>query len=102
MREAMKRFGIKQKEIRATQVVIKTPEKNIVINEPQVFKVDMVGQETFQISGKIKEESLEPEINEEDIKTVMQQANVDEEKAKEAIINSKGDLAAAILSLKEG
>ncbi len=101
--QMMKKMGIQQVEIPATEVVIKTPEKEIIITEPQVSKVNMMGQETFQITGNINERQLstKPEINEEDIKTVMEQANVTEEEAKKAIEDSEGDLAKAILSLKK-
>lgn len=99
----MKRMGIKQQEIEATEVIIKTPEKEIVITEPQVSKVNMAGQETFQILGNVSERQLssEPEINEEDIKTVMEQTNSSKEDAEAAIKEHKGDLAGAILSLKK-
>lgn len=99
----MKKMGIQQVEIPATEVIIKTPEKEIIITEPQVSKVNMMGQETFQVVGNIEEReiSTEPEINEDDIKTVMEQANVDENKAKEALEQTKGDIAEAILKLKQ-
>ena len=63
----------------------------------------MMGQETFQISGNIgeREISSEPEINDDDINTVAEQANVSKEDAIKALDESKGDLAAAILSFKE-
>ena len=98
----MKRMGIQQQDIDATEVIIKTPEKEILIKNPQVAKVNMMGQETFQVVGEVEERAIseEPEINEEDIKTVMDQAGVDEGKAKEAIEKNKGDLAAAIMELK--
>ncbi|PIN77429.1 nascent polypeptide-associated complex protein [Candidatus Woesearchaeota archaeon CG_4_10_14_0_2_um_filter_33_10] len=101
--QMMKKMGIQQVEISATEVIIKTPEKEIIITEPQVSKINMMGQETFQIIGNINERELstEPEINEEDIKTVMEQADVTEEEAKKAIEDSEGDLAKAILSLKK-
>tara|TARA_Y100000310_G_C20694493_1_gene824578 strand:+ start:813 stop:1157 length:345 start_codon:yes stop_codon:yes gene_type:complete len=100
---AMKKMGIAQQDIDATQVIIKTTDKNIIINDPQVAKVNMMGQETFQITGAIEEQAIssEPEINEDDIKTVMAQASCSEEQAKEAINASNGDLAQAILSLQE-
>jgi nascent polypeptide-associated complex subunit alpha len=102
MAQAMKKMGISQQEIDATEVVIKTRDKEFVISNPQVSKVNMMGQETFQVVGNIEERALDqkPEISEEDIKTVMEQASVDEEKAKEAIEKNNGDLAAAIIELK--
>ena len=104
MKQAMKRMGIQQQDIEATEVIIKTPEKEIVIANPQVAKVNMMGQETYQVVGEAQERSIqtEPEISEEDIKTVMEQANVDGETARKAIEDHNGDLAEAIISLKGG
>ena len=42
-----------------------------------------------------------PEINEEDIKTVMEQTGKSKEEAKSAIEDTNGDLAEAILKLTE-
>ncbi|MFT4297850.1 MAG: nascent polypeptide-associated complex protein [Candidatus Woesearchaeota archaeon] len=104
MRQMMKRMGVAQQEIEATQVIIKTSEGNLIFNNPQVSKVNMMGQETYQIVGAAEQQEAEPEdtapeISEEDVKTVMEQANVSEAQAKEAIEKSNGDLAEAILSL---
>ena len=102
MQKAMKRLGIQQEEIEATEVVIKCADKEIIISNPNVAKVNMMGQETFQVSGEIteKELSTEPTISEEDIKTVMETAKCTKEQAEEAIKKHKGDLAAAILELQ--
>lgn len=102
MQQAMKKMGIQQSEIDATQVIIRTEDKEIVFDSPQVAKVNMMGQETWQITGNYEERSLEtaPEISEEDIKTVMEQAEVDEATAKKAIEDAEGDLAEAIMKLK--
>ena len=101
--QAMKRMGIQQVEIPATEVIIKTEDKEIVITNPQVSKVNMMGQQTYQIVGEEHEReiSTEPKITEEDIKTVMEQANVNEEKAKEALEAANGDIAKAIMDLQE-
>ncbi|MDP3916840.1 MAG: nascent polypeptide-associated complex protein [Nanoarchaeota archaeon] len=99
--KAMKRMGIKQDEIEAEEVVIKCPDKNIVISNPNVVKVNAMGQESFQITGDISEESSQTKISEEDVKTVSTQANVSEQKAREALEKYNGDLAEAILSLQE-
>ena len=55
MQKAMKRLGIKQEEIDAELVIIKTADKDFVIKNPHVSKVNMMGQETFQITGDITE-----------------------------------------------
>ena len=102
MQQMMKQMGIQQVEIPATEVIIRTAEKDLIISHPSVQKVNMMGQETFQISGEVQEQeqSSSPEISDEDIKTVMEQAKVDRETALKAIDDANGDLAEAILMLQ--
>lgn len=99
----MRRMGIQQVEIDAKEVIIKCGDKEIVIKNPNVSKVNMMGQDTYQVIGQAEEHELkrELEINEEDIKTVMEQTNVDEETARKVIRDNNGDLAAAIIQLKK-
>jgi len=106
VQQMMKQMGIQQVDIPATEVIIRTEDKEIIISNPSVAKVNMMGQETFQISGQVEERELfasskstSPEISAEDIKTVMDQAHVSEEKAKQAIEEANGDLAEAIMNL---
>ncbi|HLC88627.1 MAG TPA: nascent polypeptide-associated complex protein [Candidatus Nanoarchaeia archaeon] len=101
MQQLARQMGLKQVDIPAQEVIIKTKDKTIVITNPSVQKVNMMGQETFQISGDVEEQKLEttPEISDDDIKTVMEQAQVDEETARKAIEDADGDLAEAILNL---
>ena len=103
MKQAMKRMGMTQQDIDATEVIIKTPDKELVIHNPQVAKINVMGQETIQVIGKIEERELstEAEITEEDILTVMEQAHVSKEEAEKAIKEHEGDLAAAVLSFKD-
>ncbi len=103
MQQMMKQMGIQQVEIPATEVIIKTEDKEIRISNPSVSRVNMMGQETFQISGEIHEQELStaPDISEEDIKTVMEQTGVSEEEARKAVEKAEGDLAEAIMSLKK-
>jgi len=102
MRMAMKKFGIQQEEIAAKEVIIQLEDKEIIISNPNVTKVNMMGQDTYQVVGEESERSLDstPEISEDDIKTVAEQAGVSEDEARAAIEESKGDLAEAILKLK--
>lgn len=103
MQQAMKKMGIQQTEIPATEVIIRTEDKEIVIINPSVQKVNMMGQESFQISGQVEERELssQPEISEDDIKTVMEQTGADAETARKSLEDANGDLAEAILKLKE-
>lgn len=102
MQKAMKRLGIRQEEIDAEIVIIKTADKDIVINNPHVSKVNMMGQENFQISGEISEVEKEQkaEISEEDVATVVEQTSCTREEAAEALEKSNGNLAEAILKIQ--
>jgi len=103
MAKAMKRMGIQQVELDAKEVIIRLEDKELVFVNPQVAKVNMMGQETFQIIGNPQERELstEPDISEEDIQTVVDQTGVEKEAALEAIKKHKGEIAAAILDRKE-
>jgi nascent polypeptide-associated complex subunit alpha len=103
VQQAMKRMGVSQEELPAKEVIIRLPDKDIIFSNPCVEKVRMMGQESFQISGEFEEKPHDtmPEISDEDVRTVMQQTGVDEATARNAIDESKGDLAAAILLLSE-
>mgnify|MGYP001588621709 CR=1 FL=1 len=71
VQKAMKRLGIQQEEIHAKAVIIKTQDKDLVINNPQVSKINMMGQETIQVIGRITEvERNEASISEDDLGTV--------------------------------
>ena len=103
VQQMMKQMGIQQQDLDATEVIIKMLDKTIIITNPSVAKVNMMGQETFQISGEIHEETVSttPDINDEDIKTVMEQAGVNKEIAKETLEKHNGDLAETILALQD-
>ncbi len=103
MQKAMKQLGIKQEEIDAIAVIIRTKDSDIIIRDPSVQKVDMAGQKSYQISGReeVREIEEEPEITEEDINTVVEQAKVSKEEAHKALKDNNGDLAAAILSFQK-
>ncbi len=99
LEQAMKKLNIKQEEIDATEVIIKTSSgKDLIVKNPQVAKVNMMGQETLQITGKIEEASA---FSEDDVKTVMEQANVDESTARKALEKHNGDLAEALMELQK-
>ena len=103
MKSMLAKMGIKTEDIDAAKVVIESNDKTIVIENPQITKISAQGNVSFQITGSIKEEmkSISIEITEDDIKLVMQSSGVnDEKKAKEALERNNGDIAAAILDLK--
>ncbi len=103
MQQMMKKMGIQQVDIPAVKVIIQTEDKEYVFDHPSVAKVNLMGQETYQIVGNAEERTLStaPEISEDDIKTVMEQTGAGKEEAQKAIEEAKGDLAEAILKLQK-
>ncbi len=99
VKQAMKKMGVKEEHIEAIEVIIKTGDKELIIRNPQVSKVQMMGQDSFQISGDVEEREL---INHEDIQTIIDQTNCSEDEAKQAYDKAEGDIAQAILSLQDG
>ncbi len=100
MQAIMSQMGIKQEEIDANRVIIEKDDENIIINNPSIVKINMQGQDSFQISGDITEEEAGKEDNsEEDIKTIIEKTGCTEEQAKKALEEANGDLTEAILSL---
>ena len=98
--QMMKQMGIKQEDISAIEVIIKTEDKELIIRNPSVTKIDMAGQSSFQIAGNVEERETKSEISEEDIKTVIEQTDCTDAQAKKALEESEGDLAKAILAIK--
>ena len=96
MEQAMKKLGMKQEEIEATEVIIKTTSKDYVIRNPQVSKINMMGQETLQVVGKMEEMES---FSEDDVKTVMNQTNKKEEEVKAKLKENNGDIAKTIIDL---
>ncbi len=100
----MQRMGMSMDAIPdVEQVIIKTSNKEITIEEPEVAILEMQGQKIFQVAGgKISEKLTEREIAipEEDIRLVADQTGKSIEEARRALEESGGDLAKAILLLQ--
>lgn len=99
----MKQMGMSQDTLNATEVIIKTPNSTIVFDNPQVEKVSMQGQVSFQVQGEFREveEQVKVEISQEDIDMVAEQASVSKERAKECLEETQGDIAQAIVNASE-
>ena len=108
----MKKMGIKQEEVEgAKEVIIRFDDKEWIIENAQVMMIKQGNSESYQISGRKVEKHLkdvetvsqleeEIVIPIEDAALVASQTGVDIEVAKEALRETKGDLAAAILKLR--
>ena len=104
MERQMKKMGMKMEELHGvTEVIIRFEDKELIIDDPFVSLMNVMGQETYQIEGKAREVELdyEIEIPEEDIEMVANQANVSADEAKQALVDCKGDLAEAIMKLNQ-
>ena len=104
MQRQMKKMGMDMKDLEGVEeVIIRFEDKEIIISPAEVNQMNIMGQETFQVSGEVHEVEREVEIviPDEDIEMVANQAGVSREQAEEALIASKGDLAEAILSLSQ-
>ena len=101
-RRLMEKMGMDLQEIPdVKEVLIRTGTKEITIKEASVSEINAKGMRIFQVMGADTEEKEidKPDFSEEDIILVSQQANVTKEKAMQALTNSQGDLAKAILEL---
>jgi len=109
MKQMMQRMGVQQEDIDAEEVIIRTKDKRIIISNPSVQKVNMMGQKSYQISGEETTEDIAviedagedkmPEINDDDIETVAKQSNASKEEAEQALKDTQGNIAEAILLL---
>ena len=102
MEKMMRQMGIKSENIEADEVVIRCADKEILIKNPVIQKVNMMGQDSFQISGEITEHSVDedaPKYTDDDIQMVMNQTNCTKSEAEDALKETEGDLAEAILIL---
>lgn len=102
MKAMMKKLGMNVEQIEDVQsIVIKTPKGNWVFDSAEVTAMTMQGATTYQIAGTPRFEAAAVEIPKEDVTMVAAQANVSEEKAKEALVTTKGDIAEAIMKLAQ-
>ena len=124
MQAMMQQMGMSQDEIDAVRVVIECEDRKIIIDEPSVVKINMQGQENFQISGDVSEvsngegdisgavapegvpsegraveEEEEEDKSEEDVAVIVERTGVSEEEAKKALEEAEGDLTEALMAL---
>jgi nascent polypeptide-associated complex subunit alpha len=104
----MQKMGMKIDEIEGvTEVLIRTATREIIIKEPVVTSVVVQGQRMYQVTGGSAHErtpsaeAAQPEVPEEDVNLVATQTGKTVDEAKAALKESGGDLAEAILRLKQ-
>src|SRR5207245_1885757 len=84
-----------------TKVIMETPTRRIVIDNPEVATVTVQGQTVYQVGGGTMREEGIGGGSDEDAKLVASQAGVSSEEAASALRQSGGDLAQAIILLKQ-
>lgn len=100
LKQMMKQMGINVDELAdVEQVIIRMPDREIIFNDANVTIMNAQGVDTYQIVGTPEEVPREVEIPEDDIRLVMEQAGVSEDKARQALKDANGDLAEAIMAL---
>jgi len=104
-RRMMRRMGLNMNPLEVEEVILRTKEKEILIENPEVAVLEIQGQKIFQVvGGEISEREIKKKIviPEEDVQLVAQQAGVSLDRAKAALEQTQGDLAQAILLLTQG
>jgi nascent polypeptide-associated complex subunit alpha len=102
MRRMLDKMGLEMKDLGSIEeVIIRTDTKELYLIKPQVIEMKGKDSTIFQVVATNVEEKQRdiPVFKEEDVILVMQQATVSKEKAIQALIDSKGDMAQAILNL---
>jgi len=122
MRRKMQSQGIDMDQVEATRVIIEGPEKTLVIEQPEVVLMKQAGQEIYQVIGaadeyaadefiveetinieetdQVEQLDVKPTITENDVMLVASQGNVDPEEARALLMECNGDIAKAIILIK--
>ncbi len=116
MERQMRRMGVDFQQLDdVTEVLIRFPDKELILPEPQVLLMKAQGDDVYQIVGQSEERGLtastaaeeattltSPQsFTEEDVQLVASQANVSDEDAREALRAADGNLAKAIITLTQ-
>jgi nascent polypeptide-associated complex subunit alpha len=98
----MQRMGMQVQQLdEVTKVIMESPTKRIIIDNPEVATVTVQGQTIYQVGGgTVREEGIGGG-SDDDVKLVASQAGASIEQATNALRQSNGDLAQAIILLKQ-
>mgnify|MGYP001772710615 CR=1 FL=1 len=112
LKKLLKRYGVEVEELRGVErVELFMGHKKIVITSPQVVAFKVPGHTIYQITGNEVREETTPypaeqpveqriAISEDDVKFIMEYTGVTRDKAVDALVKAKGDLARAIMILR--
>ena len=110
MEQMMKQMGIDVDDVAAEEVIIRTPDHDLVFDGPDVTKMDARGQETYQIIGSPQTRERDSSGSDDgedasavdagDVELVANRTGVSEAEARAALEDADGDLAAAVAALE--
>lgn len=110
MQQMMNQMGIDIDDIDAEEVIIRTPDEELVFTDAEVQRMDAKGQETYNIVGSPEsrprdgtsdtETDTDEGIPDEDIEMVIQATGVSEAEARNALEATNGMPADAIERLQ--
>ncbi|WP_254280120.1 nascent polypeptide-associated complex protein [Haloarcula marina] len=114
MKQMMEQMGINMDDIDAEEVIIRTPDEELVFTDAEVQLMEAQGQKTYQVVGEPEsrerdatadaDEADEADaeagddsvVDADDVELVAMRTGVDEETAREALEANDGDLADAV------
>jgi len=100
MKQMMKQLGMEMTPIEdVKRIVISTGSGEYVFEGAEVVAVTMQGVTTYQVTGNAQFRAAIPALAEEDVRLVIAQTGVVEEQARTALVETKGDIAEAIIRL---
>ena len=111
MKMAMKKMGMQTEEIDdVSEVIIRTKSKEYRFSKPSVVMVKVSGQQIYQVTGEpviggaTASESVHsgPVIQQEDIDLVVSQTGCTAEQARQALMQTDGRPADAIIRILTG
>jgi nascent polypeptide-associated complex subunit alpha len=100
MNQMMKRLGINLKIIdNVEKVIILTDSKEYVFNDAEVTVMEAQGIKSYQVVGTPTIKDRVVDTSSDDVKLVMEQTGKTEEEARNALKETNGDIAEAIIKL---
>ena len=116
MKKMMEQMGIDMEDIDAEEVIIRTPDEELVFTDAEVQLMAAQGQKTYQVVGEPEsrergegtaDDSASDEsgcdddvVDADDVEIVAMRTGVDEDTAREALEDNDGDLADAVDQLE--
>jgi len=100
MKQMMNKLGMEMQPIEdVRRIEITTGQGTYVFEQADVVAMTMQGVTTYQITGEPRFEEAAPAVPDEDVQLVMEQTKASEEKVRETLAETRGDIAEAILRL---